>query len=59
MFDPIEVIDKQNEVIRIQSSVINGLLNNLMQHITTEEADGLPEVDQINLAAQIRNEIEH
>jgi len=58
MFDPIEVIDKQNEVIRIQSSVINGLLNNLMQHITTEEADKLPEVDQINLAAQIRNEIE-
>lgn len=59
MFDPIEVIDKQNEVIRIQSSVINGLLNNLMQHITVKEADELPEIDQINLAAQIRDEIEH
>lgn len=58
MFDPLEVIEKQNEVIRIQSNVINGLLNNLMQHITAEEADKLPEVDQINQAAQIKSEIE-
>lgn len=57
MFEPLDVIEKQSEVIRIQSDVINGLLNDLMQHITVEEADKLPEVTQINLAAQIRSEI--
>lgn len=58
MFEPLDVIEKQSEVIRIQSDVINGLLNDLMQHITVEEADKLPEVAQINLAAQIRSEID-
>lgn len=58
MIDPLDIIEKQNEVIRIQSDVINGLLNDLMQYITVEEADKLPEVTQINLATQIKNEIE-
>ena len=58
MIDPLDIIEKQNEVIRIQSDVINGLLNDLMQYITVEEADKLPEVAQINLATQIKNEIE-
>lgn len=54
----LKVIDSQNAIIKIQSDVINELFSLLMQHITAEEADRLPVVEKINLAAQIKAEIE-
>lgn len=56
--NPIEIVEKQNAIIRIQSGVIDELFLLLMQHISAEEADALPVIDKINLAAQIRQEIE-
>ena len=53
-----EVIAKQNRIIEIQSEAIGDLFSLLMQHITVEEADQLPTVKKINLAAEIRSTIE-
>ena len=53
-----EVIAKQNRIIEIQAEAISDLLSLLMQHITVEEADQLPTVKKINLAAEIRSTIE-
>lgn len=54
----LEIIDEQNTIIKIQSDTINELFALLMQHITAEEADKLPVVEKINLAARIRERIE-
>lgn len=56
--NPVEVVEKQNAIIRIQSGVIDDLFLLLMQHISAEEADALPVIDKINQAAEIRREIE-
>ena len=53
-----EVIAKQNRIIEIQAEAIGDLFSLLMQHITVEEADRLPTVKKINLAAEIRSTIE-
>lgn len=53
-----EIIEKQNRIIQIQADVINDLYGLLMQHITVEEAEALPAVTKINLAANIRSTIE-
>ena len=53
-----EIIEKQNRIIQIQADVINDLYGLLMQHITVEEAEALPAVAKINLAAEIRSTIE-
>ena len=53
-----EVIAKQNQIIEIQAEAIGDLFSLLMQHITVEEADQLPTVKKINLAAEIRSTIE-
>lgn len=53
-----EVIAKQNRIIEIQAEAIGDLFSLLMQHITVEEADQLPIVKKINLAAEIRSTIE-
>ena len=56
--NPLNILEKQNAIIRIQSGVIDELFLLLMQHISVEEADALPVVDRINQAAKIRAEIE-
>ena len=53
-----EIIEKQNRIIQIQADVINDLYGLLVQHITVEEAEALPAVAKINLAANIRSTIE-
>ena len=53
-----EVIARQNRIIEIQAEAIGDLFSLLMQHITVEEADQLPTVKKINLAAEIRSTIE-
>ena len=53
-----EIRGKQSRIIQIQADVINDLYGLLMQHITVEEAEALPAVAKINLAANIRSTIE-
>jgi hypothetical protein len=55
---PLEVVEKQNAIISIQSGVINELFCLLMQHISADEADALPVVERINEAAGLREWIE-
>lgn len=54
----LEIVERQNAVIRIQSGIIDELFLLLMQHISVEEADALPVISRINQAAEIRREIE-
>lgn len=56
--DLVEIVDRQNDIIRIQSGVIDELFRLLSQHISAAELDALPVIAQINHAAQIRAEIE-
>lgn len=56
--DLVEVVDRQNEIIQIQSGVIDELFRLLSQHLTAEELDALPVIAEINHAAKIRAEIE-
>ena len=56
--DLVEIVDRQNEIIQIQSGVIDELSRLLSQHISAAELDALPVIAQINHAAQIRAEIE-
>ena len=54
---PVEIIERQNEIIRIQADFVNELFKLLIEHITVEEADKLPVLKKINLAAELRAEI--
>lgn len=58
MSDLTETAEKQNIIIRMQSSIINELFQLLMQHISADEADALPVVHRINEAADLRKWIE-
>ena len=55
--DLVEVVERRNEIITIQSGVIDELFRLLSQHITAAELDALPVIAEINHAAQIRAEI--
>lgn len=52
-----ELVYKLNEIIRIQSEVINDLYELLGMHICAEALDQLPTNEKINEAARIRAEI--
>lgn len=54
---PLDALEKQNEIIRIQSGVIDDLFRMLLQHISAAEADKLPVLKRMNLAATLRAEI--
>lgn len=56
--NPVEIVETQNAIIRLQSKVIDELFLLLSQHIAAEELDRLPCIDMINEAAQIRRSIE-
>lgn len=56
--NPLEVIETQSEIIRLQTDSINELFKLLMEHITAEEADNLPTVHKINLAAELKAGLE-
>ena len=49
----VEIVETQSTIIKMQSEVINSLFGQLMQHITAEEADLLPEVAKINQIASL------
>lgn len=54
----IEIVERQNAIIQIQSGVIDELFRLLMQHISADEADRLPVVGRINAAASLRRFME-
>ncbi len=54
---PLEIIEKQNDIIRIQSGVIDELFRLLLQHISAAEADRLPVLQRMNLAASLRADL--
>lgn len=54
--DLVEVADRQNAIIRIQSQAINELFKALAQH-TDDDLDGSNIVKMINTAADIRRDI--
>ena len=45
---PLEIVEQQNAIIRIQSGVIDELFLLLMQHISADEAGSLPCIARIN-----------
>lgn len=49
---PLEIVEQQN--VRIQSGVIDGLFILLMRHISADGAGSLPCIARINQAAEIR-----
>ena len=54
----LDTIDKQEKIMDLQKDVINDLFRLLSLHISAKELNGLDAVKKINLAAQIRAEIE-
>ena len=52
------LFERQSEIIKIQSEVIDDLFRELMQRITPEEAEHLQVIGKINEAARIRAEID-
>lgn len=57
MSDLVRIQSILTEVTKLQAEVIDELFLLLMQHITAEEADHLPVIEKINLAARLHNEI--
>ena len=53
----LQIMERQNEIIRLQADSINELFKLLIEHISVEEADSLPVLKKINLAAELRAEI--
>lgn len=54
----LEIIEKQNEIIRIQSEAIDELFGILIQHIEVAEADKLPVLEKMSEAAGMRKDLE-
>lgn len=49
-----ELVEGQNEIIRIQTKVIDELFALLMQHISADEAGRLPCLEKIDQAVTLR-----
>ena len=54
----LRIAEAQDSIIRLQSEIIYELFGILLQHISAEEASGLPVVDKINRAAILKEGIE-
>ena len=55
----LEVYEKLNEIIRLQSDAIDGLISLLLQHESVENADLAPIKQKIDEAAMIRAELDY
>lgn len=55
---PIEVIETQNVIIKMQSRVIDDLFMQLAQYTTKEELENMKCLDNINKAAELRKSID-
>lgn len=56
--DAVEIIEKQNEIIQIQSRIVDELFSLLMQHISADEVAKLTCVERIEEAVRLRQENE-
>lgn len=54
----VEIVDRQNSIIHLQSETINELFQLLAQHLTLEELEKLPCIARINQAATLQAENE-
>lgn len=50
----MEIFTVQQSIIDLQSKVISKLYQELMQHVSVEEAEGLACITDINRAAELR-----
>lgn len=50
----MEIFTVQQSIIDLQSKVISKLYQELMQHVSVEEAEGLVCIADINRAAELR-----
>lgn len=57
MVDTIEVFTAQQNIINLQSNIINDLFLQLMQHMSVEEIDNMSCIDDINQVTKLRNTI--
>lgn len=57
LINPLEVIDKQNEIIKQQTDIIDELYLLLMQHMTVEEACRTQVYADMKYASKKINEI--
>lgn len=53
-----KVVQTQNAIIRMQSSVIDELFLLLMQHISVDETENLKCIEMLNEAAKLKNSID-
>lgn len=53
----LSTLEKQNELIRIQSSIIDELFLQLLQHISVSEVEELPYTEEIKHAAKMKEDI--
>lgn len=56
--DSIKVVETQNTIIRLLSDTVDELFRLLMQHISAEEADSMGAIRKINMAAELKAELE-
>jgi succinate dehydrogenase flavin-adding protein (antitoxin of CptAB toxin-antitoxin module) len=56
--DSIKVVETQNTIIRLLSDTVDELFRLLMQHISAEEADSMGVIRKINMAAELKAELE-
>lgn len=54
----VQIVEVQDQIIRIQSEAITELFQLLAQHISADEIDSLPCVERINSAAALQSQIE-
>ncbi len=57
MSDLVEIVETQNEIIRIQSDIIDELFALLSQHLSTNEIGMLPALGKAERAVKLRKEI--
>ena len=53
----LQVVDTQNEIIRLQAEVIRDLFSTLGQYMCAEELDAMPAVKKFNLATELKAKI--
>ena len=54
----LRIVEKQEEIISIQSSAIDELCKLLAQHVTVEEFGDLETMRKLNRAAALKKELE-
>ena len=56
---PVELVEKQNMIIKEQADIIDSLFLLLLQHVPAKDLDGSKEVKQINRVAVMKENIDN